>query len=57
MLPLTPKELKSYTEANKCYICGLRFLKKSSNYINYRKVRDHCHYAGKYRGAAIVFAI
>ena len=20
--------------------------------VNYRKVRDHCHYAGEYRGAA-----
>ena len=21
-------------------------------YIKYRKVKDHCHYTGKYRGAA-----
>ena len=27
-------------------------LKKLSKTINYRKVRDHCHYAGKYRNAA-----
>ena len=26
--------------------------KKLSKSINYRKVRDHCHYTGKYRGAA-----
>ena len=23
-----------------------------SKSMNYQKVRDHCHYAGKYRGAA-----
>ena len=27
-------------------------MKKLSKSINYRKVRDHCHYTGKYRGAA-----
>ena len=26
--------------------------KKLSKSINYQKVRDHCHYTGKYRGAA-----
>ena len=34
-----------------CYICGKRFLKKFANDKNYLKVRDHCHYTGKYRGA------
>ena len=28
-----------------------RILKKLSKRINYRNVRDHCHYAGKYRGS------
>ena len=27
-------------------------LKKLGKSKNYRKVRDHCHYPGKYRGAA-----
>ena len=35
-----------------CYIHRKRFLKKSANDKNYRKVRDHCHETGKYRGAA-----
>ena len=26
--------------------------KKFANYKNYQKIRDHCHFAGKYRGAA-----
>ena len=28
----------------------MRFLRNLSTNINYRKVRDHCHYTGKYRG-------
>ena len=27
-------------------------LKKHYKSINFRKVRDHCHYTGKYKGAA-----
>ena len=34
-----------------CYICGIKFLKNLSTNINYQKVRDHCHYPGKYWGA------
>ena len=55
MLPLTKKELKSirsHQDAKVCFICGKRFLKKFADDKNYRKVRDHCHYTGKYRGAA-----
>ena len=33
-----------------CYNCGKTILKKLSKNINYRKIRDHCHCAGKYRG-------
>ena len=29
-----------------------RIIKKFSKSINYRKVSNHCHYTGKYRGAA-----
>ena len=52
MLPLTKEELKSHQYAKVCYICGKRILKKFAKGKNYRKVRDHCHYTGKYRGAA-----
>ena len=52
MLPLAKEELKPDQDAKVCYICGERILRKLSKSINYRKVRDHCHYTGKYRGAA-----
>ena len=52
MLPLTRKELKSHEDAKLCYICRIRFFKKLFRDKNYREVRDHCHYTGKYRGAA-----
>ena len=51
MLPLIKEELKSHQDAKVCYTCGKRILKNLSKSIDYRKVRDHCHYAGKYRGA------
>ena len=38
--------------AKLCYICRKGILKKLSKSINYQKVRDHCHYTGRYRGAA-----
>ena len=53
MLPLTKEELKSHQDAKLCYICGKRILQKFAKNKNYRKVRDHCHYAGKYRDAAL----
>ena len=52
MLPLTEEELKSHQNEDVCYICEKRFLKVFANERSYRKVRDHCHYTGKYRGAA-----
>ena len=36
----------------KSYSCGKRILTKLSKGINNSKVRDYCHYTGKYRGAA-----
>ena len=46
MEPLTKAQLKEYNRATKCHICFKPF--REGN----RKVRDHCHYSGKYRGAA-----
>ena len=49
MITLTIEENKSYLKQKTCYICKKEF---SSNDKKYYKVRDHCHYTGKYRGAA-----
>ena len=46
MIPLTTEEKIYHNEQKICYICRKEFDEK-----NY-KVRDHCHYTGKYRGAA-----
>ena len=45
IIPLTNKEKESYENQEIFHIC-----KKEFN--NDNKVRDHCHYTGKYRGAA-----
>ena len=55
MIPLTDKEYKFYEEQEKCHKCQKEFCydkneKKRSKI--YQKVRDHCHYTGKFRGAA-----
>ena len=55
MIPLTNKEIKSYEKQKVCYICEKKFCddkNKKSEYELYHKVRDHCHYTGKFRGAA-----
>ena len=51
ILPLTKEELKSNQDAKVCYICGNKIFKKLFKSINYRKVRYHCYYTGKYRDA------
>ena len=51
MIPLTKKEEKWRTNQKVCYICKKRFTTDYSN-KNYFKVKDHCHYTAKYRGAA-----
>ena len=46
IIPLTTEENIYHNEQEICYICNKEF--DAKNY----KVRDHCHYTGKYRGAA-----
>ena len=48
MIPLTTEEKVHYNKQKICYICKKEFNNDKKNY----KVRDHCHYTGKYRGAA-----
>ena len=49
MIPLTKEEKKSYKNPEKCHICKE---KDNENYTNRKKVKDHWHYTGKFRGAA-----
>ena len=44
---------KTYKEQEACHICEEKFCmdKDDENYKNKRKVKDHCHYTGKFRGA------
>ena len=49
MILLTTEEKIHYNKQKICYICKKEFsINDEKNY----KVRDHCHYTGKYRGAA-----
>ena len=48
---LTDKENKSYEKQKVSYICKKKF-RNDDNDKEYQKVRDHCHYTGKFRGAA-----
>ena len=49
IIPLTKEEKINYNDQKVCYI-----YKKEFDTIDkkHHKVRDHCHYTGKYRGAA-----
>ena len=40
-----------HNEQKICYVCKKRFSTDDNN-KKYHKVKDHCHYTGKYRGAA-----
>ena len=42
---ITPEEQEQFNQASKCWICG-KFLNIDD------RVRDHCHFTGRYRGAA-----
>ena len=50
-LKLTPEEDKDFKSAQLCHICEKEFgdYEKTGEIF---KVRDHCHFTGKYRGAA-----
>ena len=48
----TKEQQKLNRNAKICYICKEKFENKYFIYKKYREVRDHCHYAGEYGGAA-----
>ena len=51
MISLTTEEKVHYSKQKVCYICKKEF-DNNDNDKKQQKVRDHCHYTGKYRGAA-----
>lgn len=49
------EDRKRYFEETECWICGGEFYcgkKEDKELYDKRQVRDHCHFTGKYRGAA-----
>ena len=44
-MKITPEEQEQFKQASNCWICG-KFLNIDD------RVRDHCHFTGRYRGAA-----
>ena len=54
MLLLTEKELTLHQDFIVCYICRKKITQKLAKCKSYRpyELRDHCHFAGKWRGAA-----
>ena len=53
IIPVTKEEKKSHKK-QASHICQKEFCydKIDENYSNKKMVKDHCHYTGKYRGAA-----
>ena len=46
----------SFMKKKQCHVCEKGFFRSEKDKFKYIKVRDHCHYTGKFRGAAdIVF--
>ena len=52
MITLTDKENKFYEKQKVSYICKKGFSTDDDGNKKYQKVRDHCHYTGKFRGVA-----
>ena len=55
MIALTDSENKFYEEQEECHICKKEFCydkNEKKKFKLYQKVRHHCHYTGKFRGAA-----
>ena len=50
-LKLTSQEEEEFNKAELCHICAKEFYEDDST-AKMLKVRDHCHFTGKYRDAA-----
>ena len=52
---MTDEDKQDLETAPHCFICGDRFknsYKNEKEADKYEKVRDHCHFTGKFRGCA-----
>ena len=51
---ISSDELKQFDDATKCWICNEEFddTADEKGYKKNKKVKDHCHYTGRFRGAA-----
>ena len=55
MIPPTDNKNTYYEEQKECCICQKEFCHDKNQKMKfklYKKVRDHCHHTGKFRGAA-----
>ena len=55
MMPLTDEEKEFYKKQKVCHLCKKEFCSNGNEKIEfklYHKVRDHCYYTAKFRGAA-----
>ena len=55
MIPLTDEEIIYYEKQTLCHICKKEFCydkNEKNKFKIYQRVKDHCHYTGKFRGAA-----
>ena len=55
MIPSTNNENKFYNEQEECHVCQKEFCydkNEKKKFKLYQEVRDHCHFTGKFRGAA-----
>ena len=55
MIPLTDNENRFHEKQKECHICQKEFCydkNEKKKFKLYQKVRDYCHYIGKFRGAA-----
>ena len=54
-IEMTDEDKKDFETDTHCFICGDKFMnsyKNEKEAEKYKKVRDHCHFTGKYRGCA-----
>ena len=54
-IDMTDEDKEDFKHAKNCFICGEKFrmnYKNAKEAEKYRKVRDHCHFTGTYRGCA-----